>query len=89
MGEKGTKIKYILGNHDYQIRKHKQYFVNFSNFEIILDSLVLGNYVFIHGHQFDLVLKRLVFLYPLISYIYPKIYKLSLRITNEKEWGQT
>ncbi len=37
LGENGTKIKYILGNHDYQIRKHRSFFENFPNFEIIED----------------------------------------------------
>ncbi len=40
LGRKGTKIIYILGNHDYQIRKHKDFFRQFPNLKIYEDEYI-------------------------------------------------
>lgn len=76
LGAKGTKIRYVLGNHDYQVRKHIDYFDDFPNLEIIGEHLVINEYVFIHGHQFDILLRYITFLYPFIGSVYRKIYKI-------------
>jgi len=85
LGQQGTKIRYVLGNHDYEVREHLAYFDSFPNLEIIGNSLVLdrtplGACFFIHGHQFDWTLRHCVRFYPAIGRVVRSIYRLRRRL---------
>jgi UDP-2,3-diacylglucosamine pyrophosphatase LpxH len=90
LGANGTRIIYILGNHDYEIRKHKEYFNRFPNFEITGNGIVytmLENTgevkdvkIHVHGHQFDIRLRYFTKLYPFIGWFYRRIYKITRRL---------
>ncbi len=80
IGEQGTKVRYILGNHDYEIRKYETFFADFENFIIIGNSLNLyigdKKCLFLHGHQFDPKLKYLIWAYPTIGAIIRCVYRI-------------
>jgi UDP-2,3-diacylglucosamine pyrophosphatase LpxH len=90
MGANGTRIIYILGNHDYEVSKHKEYFDHFPNFEIIGSGIMYtvledtGNIkrviIVVHGHQFDIQLRYLTKFYPLMGWFYRRIYKFTRRL---------
>jgi predicted phosphodiesterase len=90
MGANGTRIIYILGNHDYEVSKHKKYFDHFPNFEIIGSGVmytvledtgkIKGIITMVHGHQYDIRLRYFTRLYPFIGWCYRRIYKITRRL---------
>lgn len=90
MGANGTRIIYILGNHDYGVSKYKEYFNHFPNFEIIGSGIVYtvledtgnikGVITMVHGHQFDIRLRYFTKLYPFIGWFYRRVYKFTRRL---------
>jgi predicted phosphodiesterase len=90
VGASGIRILYILGNHDYEVIKHKEYFRDFPNLEIIETGIsycrldATGNkevlWTIYHGHQMDIRLRYFEKLYPLIGWVYRRIYKFMRRL---------
>lgn len=43
IGNNGNNIRYILGNHDYNVRKYLAYFNDFPNFLVIGNELIIND----------------------------------------------
>ena len=78
--KRGTKVVYVLGNHDEALRKYLEFDINFGSISIVDEFIHIGvddkKYLITHGDYFDKTMQ-----YPWLSYFGDRAYSYAVWIS--------